>query len=327
MKRVSVALATCRGARFLEAQLESLAAQSLPPFEVVVSDDASDDRTMEIVRSWAGRLPLRIQVNTERLGFRDNFFQAVELCSGDFIALCDQDDVWMPHKLERCVDRLEADGALLAMHTAAIVDEQLRPYGRVSQLVDGRTHEPGTLYPYPGQGFGLTLVFRRELARIVPPARRPAEPGMPDRLLTHDTWFLLVASIFGRVATIDEDLVLYRQHGANASGADALTAPSRENRPAAIAGAHHARSRYCREVADMLMGLPNLEDAIVAYERLARQYATRAAIYDEPSLLSRARAFADLARQGGYAFSLRGRMGLPAVARDLAVGVTRVLAH
>src|SRR5690349_15385572 len=100
--RISVAMATYNGAPFLPEQLQSLAAQTLPPFELVVCDDGSTDRTIQILREFAtsAPFPVRIHENSERLGFGDNFLKAAALCQGDWIAFCDQDDIWLPHKLE-----------------------------------------------------------------------------------------------------------------------------------------------------------------------------------------------------------------------------------
>ena len=325
MTRVSVALATCNGEAFLAEQLESLAAQTLPPYEVVISDDASDDRTLEIARSWAGRLPLRIQANARRLGFRDNFLQAVNLCSGDVIALCDQDDVWLPRKLETCVERLERDDALLAMHALTTTDAQLQPIGAIER--PDAVHKPLSLLAYPGGAYGLAMVFRRELRDLLDPRHRPPDPLRRSERMAHDTWYLLVASIFGKIATIAEPLVLYRQHGRNAYGAGLGRATSADRNPFDSAEAHATRARYCHEVADFLAAQHGPARAVAHYGKLARQYDARTELYGAPSAASRLAAFLRLAADGGYALTLRGRMGLPALAKDLSVGVTRVLAR
>jgi len=325
MTRVSVALATCNGEAYLAEQLESLAAQTLAPYEVVISDDASDDRTLELARSWAGRLPLRIQANPRRLGFRDNFLQAVNLCEGDVIALCDQDDVWLPRKLETCVHRLERDQALLAMHALTTTDADLQPIGAIERT--DALHKPLSLLPYPGAGYGLAMVFRRELRDMLDPRHRPPDPLRRSERMAHDTWFLLVASIFGKVATIAEPLVLYRQHGRNAYGAGRGRGRGSDRNPQESAEAHATRARYCREVAELLDGQGGPEAAIAHYGRLARQYDARTELYGAPNAAERFAAFLRLVGQGGYALSLSGRMGLPALAKDLSVGVTRVLAR
>src|SRR4051812_17314881 len=101
---VSIALATYNGARYLHAQLDSLLAQTLKPEELVVGDDGSNDETLTILKDFAltAPFPTRIQVNAARLGYADNFLATAARCSSPLIAFCDQDDVWMPTKLQRC---------------------------------------------------------------------------------------------------------------------------------------------------------------------------------------------------------------------------------
>ncbi len=101
--RISVALCTYNGERFLPQQLASMAKQTRLPDELVVCDDRSTDRTMALVREFAASspYPVRIFENEHNLGFAANFERAIRLCEGDLIALSDQDDIWYPIRLER----------------------------------------------------------------------------------------------------------------------------------------------------------------------------------------------------------------------------------
>src|SRR5882672_1499287 len=98
MKTVSIAMATYNGARFIAEQLQSISNQTAPPSEVVICDDHSTDSTIEIATQFAAKapFPVRIEKNTERLGYRSNFMKAAHLCKSDFVAFSDQDDVWLP---------------------------------------------------------------------------------------------------------------------------------------------------------------------------------------------------------------------------------------
>jgi glycosyltransferase involved in cell wall biosynthesis len=101
--RISVALCTYNGERFLHQQLDSIAMQTRLPDELVVCDDRSTDRTLAIVREFAASAPYPVRVfeNQANLGFAANFEGAIRRCDGDLIALSDQDDVWYPTRLER----------------------------------------------------------------------------------------------------------------------------------------------------------------------------------------------------------------------------------
>ena len=100
---LSVALCTYNGARFIIAQLESIAAQSRLPDELIICDDHSRDGTLDLVRRFAvsASFSVCVHANPKNLGSTRNFEQAVEMCKGDIIVLCDQDDVWRPDKLVR----------------------------------------------------------------------------------------------------------------------------------------------------------------------------------------------------------------------------------
>src|SRR5258708_1747298 len=114
--KVSVALCTYNGARFLREQLESIAAQTHIPAELVACDDASTDDSFSILESFAKSavFPVRLVRNEIRVGSTKNFEQAIGLCTGEIIALCDQDDVWLPEKLARI-------GEELARHRDAVM--------------------------------------------------------------------------------------------------------------------------------------------------------------------------------------------------------------
>src|ERR1700704_2935070 len=99
--RIWVALCMYNGADFLSEQLESIAAQTRLPDELVVCDDGSSDDSTDIVRNFAknASFPVRLEVNEKNLGSTKNFEKAIGLCNGDIISLADQDDVWKLHKL------------------------------------------------------------------------------------------------------------------------------------------------------------------------------------------------------------------------------------
>src|SRR6266851_3311364 len=139
---ISIAMCTYNGERFLQQQLDSIAQQTLLPAELVVCDDGSTDRTIEILEDFASSAPfaVRIHRNETNLGYRANFMKCAMFCSGDFIAFCDQDDVWRPDKLARQIDHFKNPTVLLSGHRAALIDETGKQLpGTLSQI------SPGTL--------------------------------------------------------------------------------------------------------------------------------------------------------------------------------------
>ena len=128
---VSVAMCTYNGEKFLEQQLNSLSEQSLLPDEIVVFDDCSSDSTVEILRSFQLKtvIPLRLQINEARKGVVGNFEACLSACAGKYLALCDQDDIWLPNKL------IHAVGTIKSMKICAFSSDVVAFYQDGSELL------------------------------------------------------------------------------------------------------------------------------------------------------------------------------------------------
>lgn len=221
VKSLEIALATYNGARYLPAQLESLFAQTCQDFDIVVGDDKSDDATLEVVAHFQSRYPGRIRVVgfAERAGtpFR-NFARLSAFLRADYVSYCDQDDVWLPHKVAASLQRMRAAEARygracpLLVHTdMEIVDADLkRTHPSHWRHICGdprRRALKELLLEYGAAGCALTI--NRALRELALP--------FPAEAVSHDRWLVLVAAGLGRIEYIAEPSVLYRQHPANAS--------------------------------------------------------------------------------------------------------------
>lgn len=221
---VSVAMCTYNGAAFVQEQLASIAAQTLQPFELIVCDDHSTDSTPEIIDAFAqiSEFPVRLTINEANVGFAENFAQAISLCRGDVIALCDQDDVWYPHKLaclEGTLRRCPEVG--LTFSNADVVDMHRQSLGydlwkshrftaREQRMVaDGAALSVFLRLPIL---VGASMAFRATYRDLVLPF--PSKSGWG-----HDQWIGTLISAVADVAYVREHLFQYRQHGANQFGA------------------------------------------------------------------------------------------------------------
>lgn len=224
----SVAMCTYNGARFLREQLASIAAQTQLPAELVVCDDRSSDNTITLIEEFAHHapFPVRIQINQQNLGPVKNFEQAIRLCTGDFIALADQDDVWVPEKIARLDEEFaRVPKAGLVFSDAELIDENSAGLGkRLWQILDLRSAERKRLTNECALGdllagatvTGATMAFRTRFRKLVLP--------IPENLtLIHDGWIALLISAVSRISAIDEPLVKYRQHPNQQVGAVART--------------------------------------------------------------------------------------------------------
>lgn len=210
--RISIAMATYNGSKYLREQLDSLAAQTLPPCELVVTDDGSTDDTLEILDVFVRRAPFPVHIhrNEQRLGYRDNFLKAARLCSGDLIAFCDQDDYWLPEKLKTVSKEFITKNILLAVHDFYLATANLEKTRYVKS--------PSANTPFSGE-LGFAMVFRRELSLpdkiSLPMAYSIGDNPYP---INHDQWIVFLASSLGRCANIHSPLVCYRQHANNTLG-------------------------------------------------------------------------------------------------------------
>lgn len=325
--RVSVAMTTFNGAAHLEAQLDSLAAQTLLPAELVVVDDASSDDTPAILARFAARapFPVRIHRNAENIGWRENFFRALAETQGELIAFCDQDDVWLPDKLAACVAPFDDPEVLLTYHGAEVVDSAGRRIGNLSdyQSQAQPVAPPLSLGPWKNV-LGLTMVFRstlRRFSRYWPASLDRGALGVRD---PHDQWIVFLASTLGKVAYIDRELVRYRQHGANAVGLSSrggvaarvrAIVPEPVVRPftahrqlTKLIDAIEARCEILQQMRDDYPELAGrINPALAAYQALDAQAHLRRRIYDERGArhwIGAARAARHRLRQGKGAWRL-----------------------
>ena len=223
-KKVSIALCTYNGERFLLEQLESLAAQTVVPFELVICDDVSSDSTREILEKFAANanFPVRLYFNSENLGFIKNFEKAISLCNGEIVFLSDQDDKWRPDKIETMLVPFSDPGVGLVFSNATIIDEQNNIIGESHwraafftpdiqrKFRQGEAYK--TLYLKTIVS-GCNMAFRSKWWPLI-------KPFPQEILFLHDAWIALFASLFAEVVIIDEPLIGYRIHANQSTAMD-----------------------------------------------------------------------------------------------------------
>jgi glycosyltransferase involved in cell wall biosynthesis len=220
---ISVALCTHNGERFIVEQLESILSQTLVPDEIVLSDDASTDRTVELARQTVQRAAdaptLTVLTNARPLGVTGNFERAIDACMGDIIVLSDQDDRWRPDRVERAMASFaERDDLLLLHGDAELVDDTGTSLNvtlfdalgvSAADFRDIHTGKAFDVLMRRNLVTGATVAFRSRLASI-------AAPFPPAWV--HDEWLAIVASATGVLDVLESPLIDYRQHGANQIG-------------------------------------------------------------------------------------------------------------
>lgn len=241
---ISVVLATFNGARFLPVQLDSIFAQTYSHFEVVAVDDASSDDSVSILQAYARKHPnMRVFRNERNLGFVKNFEKACRLASGPLIALCDQDDYWLPQKLERLANAIGNHAMVYC--DSALCNETLELSGiKASDRAVFKPVRNCLEHAVVCRIYGhASLITRALLERSL-----PFLPGLP-----HDWWISFMATLHGGVQYLPETLVYYRQHANNTIGA--IGGSARRNCPES--GYYTTRSRRHMAVRRRLQAFYN----------------------------------------------------------------------
>lgn len=218
--RTGVALCTYNGSRFVEEQLGSILAQTRSVDCIVVADDGSSDDTVARVRDRLRTAPVASRIlEAGHLGITQNFARAVDACEAEVVFLCDQDDVWLPTKVERLAGIFEADPkALLAFSDARLTDADLRDLGRGQFEMVRMTARLQRVLEGPDS---FSQLLRRNVVTGATVAfrRRLLDSALPfvDGWL-HDEWLAILAAAQEGLRCVPEPLVLYRQHGGNQCG-------------------------------------------------------------------------------------------------------------
>lgn len=330
MISVSVAMATCNGQKYIQRQLDSLAAQSQAPRELVISDDRSADDTLSIVDAFAktASFPVNIHRNEVQLGYRANFLRAASLCQSELIAFCDQDDHWYPQKIAVSVKPFSDPEVLLAYHNADVVTDDGRRIGTLAaRAAPQRVMKPLSLGPFWPYALGFTEVFRRSLLPLNdlwPKSRDQNDLSQP---IAHDQWFFFLASVFGRVAYFHEPLADYMQHGDNTHGWRKPGNRVKERfRDRSDEYSYYAKAAESRAVVlELARGKVDgiwVDRAVAAteyYRKVSWLLTERNMLYTSEQLSDRFKAFRAVLGEGGYTGTWG--LGRKSLIADICLGV------
>ncbi len=207
--KISVALAAYKGEKYIAAQMESILRQLGENDELIVSDDYPEGATREIVEKIASDDSRVRYLKGEGKGVIRNFENALKACSGDVIFLSDQDDVWLPDKVETVMKEF-ANGAKLVMHDASVTDADLNITDPSCFSIHGANTSLGKNL-LKNTFVGCCMAFTKDLLSETMP--------FPEGIAMHDWWIALVALKKNRkTVLVEKPLILWRRHGENVTG-------------------------------------------------------------------------------------------------------------
>ena len=224
MEKVDILVATCNGEKYVKEQIDSILNQTYENIRVIVSDDRSDDSTPKILKEIAKsdkRVILNLQ--KERLGVINNFEFLLKQVKSNFYMFSDQDDFWLPNKVEKMMERQKQENADLVFGDLEVVNENLETmypsYGdymllnrKIKKCIN--SYEYNYLYNCVT---GCTILGKTSMLDKILPLPNTS------KYVLHDHWIGIITGIYGKVAYVEETYIKYRQHGNNQVGTDKIS--------------------------------------------------------------------------------------------------------
>ena len=260
---VTVLLAVYNGEKYLSAQIESILSQSFKDIKIIIRDDGSTDKSVDIINDYCNKYPDKIShlVGAATGSAKQNFAELLQNCDDDYIMFCDQDDIWLPQKVEKTIEAMrnaEKDGTVpvLVHSDLKVVDQDLNIISPSFFEFQRLYQTDITLSKLLVQNYvtGCTVMINRALKQKC--------GQIPKECIMHDWWLALIAVIFGKLVCVQEATMLYRQHSDNQVGAKASYGIAlikrklatidkvRENYNATYIQAASLLERFCDELQD-----------------------------------------------------------------------------
>ncbi len=208
---ISIAMATHNGAKYITAQLDSILSQTYSNIEIVIVDDASTDKTLQIIREYQTQYNnIKLIQNQSNIGVVKSFTKAINSSSGEYIALSDQDDIWLKYKLQQLVDNI---GEAVLIHSDALLIDKNQNLISHSHMQYSKFKHYNNFSDYllGNNVTGCCCMFKRSFWVQIQP--------IPDGFYVHDHYLSLMASLYGSIKYYPKALVKYRQHNTNMIGA------------------------------------------------------------------------------------------------------------
>lgn len=205
--KVSVCMATYNGEKYIKEQIESILIQLSDRDELIISDDHSTDRTLKIVREFKDSR-IKIYMNEGTKGYVPNFENALKKAKGDIIFFSDQDDIWLPSKLIKCVEGLK-ENDLIVTNAKVVDDEKKVLEESLFKICNTKT---GLFHNWiKNRYYGCCLAFKKEILKKILPFPKQYS------ICSHDRWIPIICEMYYKVGLIYEPLLLYRRHSYNVS--------------------------------------------------------------------------------------------------------------
>ena len=212
---VSIIMSAYNGEKHIKEQIDSVLAQTISDFELLICDDCSSDTTYTILQQYALK-DSRVQIfkNPSNQGYYRTFEKLLYHCKGDYIAFCDQDDIWMPNHIELLLKAIGTKS--LAFGNCILVDKDGRDLGMTVQYQEGMDTVPKnnlgwarTSFLYRNPANGMAMLFNRDILKYALPF---------PKISFHDIWIICLCSMLNGISYVEEPIVKYRRLDTSITG-------------------------------------------------------------------------------------------------------------
>ena len=329
--KISIAMATFNGSRFIQEQLDSLSSQTRLPDELVICDDGSTDDTLKIVGEFQKNAGFKVVVveNESRLGYADNFLKSAKLCNGEWIAFCDQDDVWLPEKLELAEKKIkENPKCKLVLQNALITDAQLNCDGRLFP----NTVNAGSYDSFSQHGFWVWVGFLQTVHSSIfedfDCESRPLNSSPQGSVMAHDKWVCMIANVIGGIEVLSEPVAMYRRHENAVTGRYDETPLAKLAASSLLIGGDYYSyaSEVASQIAEYFDYSVNASSSMSSlaskmYGKLALFYRHRSEVYLGSNKFARLKSFLYLLLHGAYLGRKFDAFGCRSLLKDVYVAL------
>jgi glycosyltransferase involved in cell wall biosynthesis len=221
---IDILLSTYNGEKYIDELFDSIINQSYNDWKILIRDDGSSDKTVEIIKKFILKFPKRTEFLKcrERIGVVKSYNELLKKSDAAYIALCDQDDVWRKDKLELTINKLKEiekhnrDKPVLIHTDLYVTDKDLNITFNSfwNKMLLSPKLNSFNYYISSNNATGCSILFNKKLRDIA--------LEIPQEAAMHDWWLTLTASKFGKIGYINVQTVYYRQHSSNQVGAESI---------------------------------------------------------------------------------------------------------